>query len=237
MSKSEQKSGTYAETVTALTVAHRAVANSEADGSRKMEAAGLALIAALEKGAVTFDRVTGEALTALRANGVMTKSDLAKHLGTSGTMLTKYASVGIAVCVGIDHHTVGRDDWLTFTRAAASAWVTEAVATADPDVIRKAIADHRPGAGKSTQTNGQTKGKGKKAAKPKDTKAAPANVTARTVEADVTRVTTWLTQHPGAVKGESRETIIALLREAADAVEAAGHKAAGKAEAPVAKVA
>lgn len=241
--RAQQKSGQsspYAEMVTAVTVAHRAVVNAENATGRKMVDAGLALIAALDKGAVTFDRVTGEALTALRANGVMTKGDLASHLKTSPTMLSKYRTVGQAVGAGVTPETVDKSDWTRFTQQAASKWAAEAAATGDKATILRAIADHRPGAGKSTQKNGQTAGKakGSKAPKPAAAKPEVPNVTKATLEQDVARVVAYLTANNGkrldTVNAESLATIHALLVEGAESVEAAQHRKSSKATAPAA---
>lgn len=229
------------ETVTAFKSAHRKVVAADGVKGRRMADAGLALVDAMDAGAVTFERLTKSEQAA--APEVWTKSRLATETGASGTLLTKYRTVGLLQRKGITPEA-DATDWAFICESAAAKWLSDLAldGTKDGDAVRAGIAAKRAGSqsGSGGATTGTTKGKrsaqpeGKGAGKGAD---APAKVTARTVEADVMRVALWLTKHPGAVKGQSARTIIALLREAADAVEAAQAPQTSKGQEQAAKVA
>lgn len=207
------KTLTTAQHVSAIKRAHVAAGKGQ-------HAAGLAVFHAESAGMLTFDRpVKGSPI----AEGVVTRSGLAKVLGCSPTLVSKYRGIGRLSAV----HGVTPDHAdSTFAYAsAATAWMTEALATGDTEAVVQAIADHRPG---SQSKSGGQKGKATKGTKkptPASAKVTPVGVTRQNVEAHVSAVVKWITRNDGksldGLSTESLETIHALLMSAGESVEAA----------------
>lgn len=217
------KSLTSAQHVSAIKRAHVAAGKGQ-------HSAGLAVFAAESAGMLTFDRATkGNPI----AEGVVTRSGLAKALGCSPTLVSKYRSIGRLSAV---HGVTPEHADSTFAYASgATAWMTEALETGDTATVLKAIADHRPG---SQSGNGGVKGKnvkGKKASAASEKGPVVPVVTRATLEQEVTRVTTWMTANSGkrldGLTTESLATIKALLVAATESVEAAQVRKSGQAAA------
>lgn len=219
MGKAQKPAAAAAERVTEVREAHRRVVSADVEKGRAMAAAGLALVVAVDAGAVSFDRMTKSEAERFRGAGGMTRQDLASHLNCSPTLLSKYLTLGRLQGIGV---TPDKDaaDWARITEDAAAKYITEPLNSKGTPAqraarVRAALAAKR--AGQATRKPST--------AKPKKSDTTPL-LSGRTIEAEVTRVTAWLAKNGASLSGEKARTIVASLREAANAVEAAQHEKA-----------